>query len=95
MQETDKEMRKDFEKNKSEVTDRFKETNDSITTVSEKFDGHESRITALEEELKILKERPAPVVSEGVDVDYSLLCMKTDFEDLMARVAATEKRNLE
>lgn len=93
MQETDKEMRKDYEGNKSEITDKFKETNDSITAVSEKFDGHESRIRALEEELKILKERPAPVVSEGVD--YSLLCMKTDFEDLVSRVAATEKRNLE
>ena len=56
--DTDKEMRKDYEKNKTEITDKFKETTDSITAVSEKFDGHESRITILEEELKLLKERP-------------------------------------
>ena len=93
LMDTSKDMRKDFEKNKSEVTDKFKETVDSITAVSEKFDGHESRILALEEEVKALKDRPAPVVSEGVD--YSLICMKADFNDLVARVEATEKRNHE
>jgi hypothetical protein len=56
--DTDKEMRRDYEKNKIEVIDRFKETTDSITAVSEKFDGHESRIKILEEELQLLKDRP-------------------------------------
>ena len=91
--DTDKEMRRDYEKNKTEVIDRFKETTDSITAVSEKFDGHESRIIILEEELQLLKDRPVAQVSEGVD--YSLICMKADFNDLVARVAGTEKRNLE
>ena len=50
-------------------------------------------IKTLEEELQLLKDRPVAQVSEGVD--YSLICMKADFNDLVARVAGTEKRNLE
>ena len=78
-------MRQDFEKNVVQTNEKIdtnlKETSDKITALTEKFDGHESRILALEEELKILKDRPAPVVSEGID--YSLICMKTDYNSLL------------
>ena len=55
-------------------------------------DDHEERIVKLETDMKLLLDRPV-VVSDSVD--YSLICMKSEYNDLMERVLQVEKRNHE
>ena len=42
-----------------------------------------------------MKKRPAPVETDGGKIDLSGLCTMNDFDNLLARVEGTEKRNLE
>lgn len=88
---SDKELRKDFEANKVVVTDKFKSVE---LDFNGKHDGLDIRILKLEEEVLLLMNRP---VSEGnnVAIDYSLLCMKTEYNDLVNRMKLVEKRNHE
>jgi hypothetical protein len=58
-----------------------------------KFDGHDARIQKLEEDVAMLINRPVAVSSEKID--YSLLCMKSEYNDLVERLMLTEKRNIE
>jgi ribosomal protein S17E len=90
---SDKELRKDFEANKNVVNDKFKEV---INMFTDRVDGHEARITKLEEEVKMLIERPiAAPTDDGPQIDYSLFCMKSDYNNLAERVKKVEKRNIE
>ena len=88
---TDRELRRDFEANKIVVDDKFKVVDEANLAVDEKCIALDKRVTKLEELVDELQKRP---VSSG-EIDYSLLCMKTDFEDLEERVKLTEKRNIE
>ena len=69
---------------------------DFHVTFSDKHNDHEARIVKLEEDVKVLLERPVAVVSDNQPaIDYSLLCMKTEYNDLVGRMKLVEKRNLE
>ena len=61
-----------------------------------KWDDHEVRIVKLESDVKHLLERPVvQATAEAPPIDYSLLCMKSDYESLVERLKLTEKRNIE
>jgi uncharacterized protein YjbK len=73
------------------VIDKFKSFEEDF---NEKHDSLDIRIKKLEDEVLLLMKRP---VSEGksVDIDYSLICMKTEYNDLVERLRLVEKRNHE
>lgn len=52
----------------------------------------EKRIVILEEEVELLKKRP---VTQGSNIDYDMIASKEDVLDLMRRMKAVEKRNIE
>ena len=55
----------------------------------------EKRIKILEEEVEALKKRPVASGNNNVEIDYSKLASNEALLDLLERVKATEKRNLE
>lgn len=59
-----------------------------------KDDALDIRIKKLEEEVLLLMNRPIGTAA-GPSVDYSILCMKTEYNDLLNRINLVEKRNLE
>jgi len=51
----------------------------------------EKRVKVLEDDVEMLKRRP---VSSG-EVDFTQICMREEYLELLERVKGTEKRNLE
>ena len=91
--QTDKELRQEIEKIRGANDDSHKDFQEQIDKLKETSDGHETRIAKLEEVVKELQDRP---VQEGnVEIDYSKLCNKQDYLELLERVAMVEKRNIE
>jgi predicted nucleic acid-binding Zn-ribbon protein len=74
------------------VIDKFKSVEENF---NDKHDSLDIRIKKLEEEVLLLMNRPVSEVTQSVAVDYSLLCMKTEYNDLVERLKLVEKRNHE
>ena len=89
MVKTDKILKEDIEelRKKFPKIEEFQSTQETINS------NYSESIEKLEREVEELKKRP--VVSGGADVDYSILCMKEEYLELVARMDLTEKRNIE
>jgi len=65
----------------------------NVNELREVDENLEKRIVILEEEIELLKKRP--VVQGGPNIDYDMLPSKEDVANLLKRMKAVEKRNLE
>lgn len=80
----------EFEQFKLQATEKFDEIHSHFTMEDDSLD---TRITKLEEEVEELKKRP--VATSDNNLDFSQFCTNDEFLNLMERVSAVEKRNLE
>lgn len=91
MEKTDKKIREDLESNTKKLYEKIDE-NWKIQ-MNDYNEDHGKRIKDLEQILSDLQKRP--VASGGAEVDYSILCMKEEYLELVDRLKLTEKRNIE
>ena len=91
MEKTDKKLREDLESNTKKLYEKIDE-NWKIQ-MSDYNDDYGKRIKDLEQTVSDLQKRP--VASGGAEVDYSILCMKEEYLELVERLKLTEKRNIE
>lgn len=91
MEKTDKKIREDLESNTKKLYEKIDE-NWKIQ-MNDYNEDHGKRIKDLEQALSDLQKRP--VASGGAEVDYSILCMKEEYLELVDRLKLTEKRNIE
>ena len=91
MEKTDKKLREDLESNTKKIYEKIDE-NWKIQ-MSDYNEDHGKRIKDLEQTVSDLQKRP--VASGGAEVDYSILCMKEEYLELVDRLKLTEKRNIE
>ena len=91
MEKTDKKLREDLESNTKKLYEKIDE-NWKIQ-MNDYNEDHGKRIKDLEQTVSDLQKRP--VASGGAEVDYSILCMKEEYLELIERLKLTEKRNIE
>jgi chromosome segregation ATPase len=78
---------------KMTVNSNLDELNAQVSSLEEKDNEFDARITRLEQEVEMLKKRP--VAKAGADLDISMLAGREEFELLVERMIKQEKRNLE